>query len=57
MGEPGSAHLRFSLGCAVWKSVRGLSLQDGGFESMLFLRDSSSCEFDGSVSGTVLNIC
>lgn len=56
-GSCGSAHLRFSLGCAVWKSVSGLSLQEGGFESVLFLRDNSSCEFDGGVSGTVLNIC
>lgn len=50
-------HLRFSLGCAVWNRVSGRSLHDGGFESVLFLRDSSSCEFDGGVSGTVLNIC
>lgn len=50
-------HLRFSLGCAVWKRVRGRSLHEGGFESVLFLRDSSSCEFDGGVSGTVLKIC
>jgi len=50
-------HLRFSPGCAVWNSVSGLSLHEGGFESVLFLRESSSCEFDGGVSGTVLNIC
>lgn len=50
-------HLRFSLGCVVWNRVSGRSLHDGGFESVLFLRDSSSCEFDGGVSGTVLNIC
>lgn len=56
-GSHGWAHSRFSLGCAVWKSVSGLSLQEGGFESVLFLRDNSSCEFDGGVSGTVLKIC
>lgn len=41
----------------MWKRVRGRSLHEGGFESVLFLRDSSSCEFDGGVSGTVLKIC
>lgn len=50
-------HSRFSLGWAMWKSVSGRSLHEGGFDSVLFLRDNSSCEFDAGASGTVLNIC
>lgn len=52
--EPGHS---LSLGWAVWNSVSGRSLHEGGFDSELFLRDNSSCEFDAGASGTVLNIC
>lgn len=48
---------RFSVDCTAWKSVRGLSLQDGGLESLLFFRDRCSWALVRGVSGTVLNIC
>lgn len=47
----------FSVDCMAWKSVRGLSLQDGGLESPLFFRDRCSWALVRGRSGTVLNIC
>lgn len=44
-----------SVDCVVWKSVRGLSLQDGGLESPLFFRDRCRVLARGA-SGTVLKI-
>lgn len=46
----------FSVDCTVWKSVRGLSLQDGGLESLLFFRDRCSWVLLRGISGTVLKI-
>lgn len=46
----------FSADCMAWKSVRGLSLQEGGLESLLFFRDRCSWALVRGVSGTVLNI-
>lgn len=47
---------RLSVDCVVWKSVRGLSLQDGGLESPLFFRDRCRVLARGA-SGAVLKIC
>lgn len=46
----------FSVDGTAWKSVRGLSLQDGGLESLLFFRDRCSWALVRGTSGTVLNI-
>lgn len=54
---PWVADSRFSVDGIAWKSVRGLSLQDGGLESLLFFRDRCSWALVRGTSGTVLNIC
>lgn len=56
-GWPEQWDSRFSVDCMAWKSVRGLSLQDGGLESPLFFRDRCSWALVRGTSGTVLNIC
>lgn len=48
---------RFSVDGIAWKSVRGLSLQDGGLESLLFFLERCSWALVRGTSGTVLNIC
>lgn len=48
---------RFSVDGIAWKSVRGLSLQDGGLESLLFFLERCSWELVRGTSGTVLKIC
>jgi hypothetical protein len=53
----GSRDSRFSVDGTAWKSVRGLLLQDGGLESLLFFRDRCSWALVRGTSGTVLNIC
>lgn len=46
----------FSVDGTAWKSVRGLSLQDGGLESLLFFLERCSWALVRGTSGTVLNI-